>query len=145
VPGSSNAWEYLRDRFGVERNEVAGELVMQSGDAWLSSSGTDCETPGVRFVRFTGIGPKPTTYALQLLGDAVDRNRVELSEQELNQLLDGDMVDRYAESKGYVALVFRGRIAGCGLYRDGVVSSKIPKSRSAQLASIFSGQSRDNR
>jgi NOL1/NOP2/fmu family ribosome biogenesis protein len=139
VPGSSDAWDYLRDRFGVERNEVAGELVMQSGDAWLSSSGTDCETPGVRFVRFTGIGPKPTTYALQLLGDAVDRNRVELSEQELNQVLDGEMVDRDVESEGYVALVFRGRIAGCGLYRDGVVSSRIPKSRAGQLRPLVEG------
>jgi NOL1/NOP2/fmu family ribosome biogenesis protein len=139
VPGSSDAWGYLRDRFGVERNEVAGELVMQSGDAWLSSSGTDCETPGVRFVRFTGIGPKPTTYALQLLGDTVDRNRVELSEQELNQVLDGEMVDRDVESEGYVALVFRGRIAGCGLYRDGVVSSRIPKSRAGQLRPLVEG------
>jgi NOL1/NOP2/fmu family ribosome biogenesis protein len=123
----------------VERNEVAGELVMQSGDAWLSSSGADCETPGVRFVRFTGIGPKPTTYALQLLGDTVDRNRVELSEQELNQVLDGEMVDRDVESEGYVALVFRGRIAGCGLYRDGVVSSRIPKSRAGQLRPLVEG------
>ncbi len=139
MPGSSDAWGYLRDRFGVERNEVAGELVMQSGDAWLSSSGTDCETPGVRFVRFTGIGPKPTTYALQLLGDTVDRNRVELSEQELNQVLDGEMVDRDVESEGYVALVFRGRIAGCGLYRDGVVSSRIPKSRAGQLRPLVEG------
>ena len=139
MPGSSDAWGYLRDRFGVERNEVAAELVMQSGDAWLSSSGTDCETPGVRFVRFTGIGPKPTTYALQLLGDTVDRNRVELSEQELNQVLDGEMVDRDVESEGYVALVFRGRIAGCGLYRDGVVSSRIPKSRAGQLRPLVEG------
>lgn len=133
MPGSSDAWDYLRGRFGVERNEVAGELVTQSGDAWLSSSDSDCETPGVRFVRFTGIGPKPTTYALQLLGDAVDRNLVGLSEQELNQVLDDEMVDRDAESEGYVALVFRGRVAGCGLYRDGVVSSRIPKSRAGQL------------
>jgi hypothetical protein len=137
VPDSSDAWDYLADRFGVRRGEVAGELIMQSGDAWLSSSDVDCETPGVRFVRFTGIGPKPTTYALQLLGAAVERNRVELSERELERLLNGEMLDKGAESEGYVALVFRGRTVGCGLYRDGVVSSRISKSRAAQLRPLI--------
>ncbi|MFB6077103.1 MAG: hypothetical protein ABEK12_03165 [Candidatus Nanohaloarchaea archaeon] len=134
-------WTYLADRFGVARADLAGfELVRRSGDFWLVSAATDpardAETMGIRFVRDQEIGFKPTTYALQFLGDAVADARVQVDRTELLRLLEGGTVDRDV-SDGYVALVYDDRIAGCGLSRRGTVESMIPKGRAQELQEIL--------
>lgn len=137
------AWNYLKERFGVEREELSGyRLKERSGDIWILSRDLDtdleAETEGFRFIRVTGRGLKPTTYALQFLGDRISRNVVELEKRELLKLLRREeMIDAELEDEGYVTLKYGERIVGCGMYRDGVVSSRVPKGRGKELAGII--------
>lgn len=139
----SEAWKYVEDRFGVSRGEMEGfELERSSGDLWLVSRGLpeseeDDETRGLRFLRERRTGFKPTTYALQFLGDRIERSRVELEASELRQLLEGGSLDTDL-SRGYAALVFRDRVVGCGRCREGELESVIPKGRAEELLEILS-------
>lgn len=138
-----DAWSYLKERFGVEKKDLEDYAIKQkSGDFWLVSDSMatelETETEGFRFLRVTGRGLKPTTYALQFLGDRASRNVVEVDREEFLKLLRREeMIDRDLESDGYVALKYQGRIVGCGMYRADVVSSRIPKGRGKELAQIL--------
>lgn len=119
------------------------KLEEVSGDVWLVSSeletDLEVETYGIRFIRVMDIGLKPTTYGLQLLGDRIEKNVVELEKEELEKLLKREeMVDRELDQKGYVALKYRDRVVGCGFYKDGKVSSRVPKGRGKELLDILS-------
>lgn len=134
------AWTYLADRFDVDRDAFPHlAMVERSGDYWLvSQAATDVdayesESEGFRAVRVQDIGLKPTTYALQFFDDAMTRNVVSVSRGELCRLLDGALIDRDADSEGYVALRWRDHIIGCGLYYNDTVSSRIPKGRGKEL------------
>lgn len=140
------AWTYLEDRFGVLEDAAVLQgvtLKEVSDDIWLTT--TDNDTPmsvktyGIRFIRVQDVGFKPTTYALQFLDGAIDRNMVELELEQLQTLLDGEMIPEEQvsgtlEEDGYVAIRYAGRVVGCGLYKNGKVSSRIPKGRGKELA-----------
>lgn len=75
---------------------------------------------------------------MQFLGDRIEKNLVELDRDELLQLLDEEMVERKDFETGYVALKFDGKMMGCGFYKNGKVSSRIPKNRARELKQIIS-------
>ena len=140
----NEAWEYLERRFGVNSSDLTNfELEEIAGDYWLHTGTREIklefETRGIRFVRRTGKGLKPTTYALQLLGPRISSNIVEGDEEELRKLLKREeMIERDLDSEeGYVALKYKDRIIGCGFYKNGSVSSRIPKGRGKELAEIL--------
>lgn len=85
-------------------------------------------------MRTTKYGYKPTTYALQIIGDRINKNKVQVDKEEFKKLLNREMIQKKRkESKGYVAIEYKGRITGCGLYKDELVSTRIPKGRSKEL------------
>lgn len=139
----SKGWRYLEKRFGIERDDLEGlDLRERSGDLWLVPKELDTElkiqTHGIRMIRKLDIGLKPTTYGLQLLEDQIERNIVELDRKEAVKLLRREeMIDRDLEKEGYTALKFEDRILGCGMYKDGVVSSRVPKGRGKESADII--------
>jgi NOL1/NOP2/fmu family ribosome biogenesis protein len=149
LPSSENetsvekAWNYIGERFGVERSNLEGFRIKKvAGDYWLISEQLDTEleveTYGFRFVRITGRGLKPTSYGLQFLADRISKNIVELDREEFLDLLNREeMVPREMEEKGYVALRFEGQIVGCGYYMNEKVSSRIPKGRGRELAGVL--------
>lgn len=135
MPSSANkAEKYLKDRFGVDVSDLTLKKV--NGDYWLASSlqsDLEFETEGIRAVRVMDIGLKPTTYLLQLLDDKITCNVIDLDKKELETLEEGGMIQREMDEKGYVALKFEDRIIGCGLYKDELVSSRIPEGRMKEL------------
>lgn len=138
----NEAWDYLENRFGITRDELNGALKMYSGDYWLireTDKELDFDNNGVRFIRVTGIGLKPTTYALQLLGDRISRNRVKVNREELKKLLKREEMIKttHLEQEGYVAVVYENQVIGCGMFKDGKTSSRIPKHRSKHLLKIL--------
>lgn len=138
----SDAWKYLRERFGVDEAVLEGVALKEvSGDFWLVSqdaeTSLEVKTSGFRFVRTRNIGFKPTTYCLQFLGDRIERNVVDVEREELVLLLDGELVEEDAEGVGYVALRHGEPVVGCGFYADGTVSSRIPKDRAKELREIL--------
>lgn len=144
MPNSvSKAWDYLKERFGVTREDISEyDLKQVSGDIWIVSdgleTGLEVETYGIRFIRVMDIGLKPTTYGLQLIEEQIEKNVVELDQEEMIDMLDRErMVPREMEEDGYVALKYEGRIVGCGFYKGEKVSSRIPKGRSKELRQII--------
>ncbi|MFB6116824.1 MAG: hypothetical protein ABEK10_04925 [Candidatus Nanosalina sp.] len=151
MPGSESredlavedAWNYLEERFKVRKKDLEGfEIVKRSGDFWLVSAGDfpdlEFETEGIRFLRDTGKYLKPTTYGLQILDSKVSSARVEVSAEELEVLLDGDMIERELDvGKGYVAIVYDDKVIGCGLYKGELASSRISRGRAEELRNIM--------
>lgn len=137
------AWKYLEERFGVVRDQLDDSKIKKiSGDYWLCSgeleTGLNTETEGFRLLRETGRGLKPTTYALQFLGDYVTRNIVKMNRKEFLKLLKREeMIPREIDEEGYVALKYKGQIVGCGFYKGEKVSSRIPKGRGKELGQIL--------
>ena len=80
------------------------------------------------------IGLKPTSYFLQLIQDEIEKNRVDVSREELEALLTGDMIEYSGLEKGYVALFFEDRCIGCGFYMDELISSRVPEGRGKELS-----------
>ena len=127
---SSDAREYVKERFGAE---LQGEFH-HNGDFWYCREPQErYETNGIRAVRDMDIGLKPTTYFLQLIEDKIEENRVDLSIEELEALLTGEMIEYSGLEKGYVALFFEGRCIGCGFYMDELISSRVPEGRGEEL------------
>lgn len=115
-------------------------MFVRSDSAWLTTSEVEREsvgTPGIRAVRFNKF-TKPTTYLLQYLDGRLRSNSVSLTRTELLSCVSGEIVTKRAEvSEGYVALTFRSRVLGCGLYKDESVSSRIPKHKASEIRRIF--------
>lgn len=141
MPGSrSDAYRYLERRFGIQKQDLKPlSLRERSGDLWLVRGETDLnvETDGIRALRVSNRGFKPTTYFLQLAGDHVGKNTVTLSDEELEMLLNREMIERTGMDKGYVALRYDGQILGCGYFMNEKVSTRISKSRSQHLKNIL--------
>jgi len=141
LPNSRNeAYNYLEERFGVKKRDIEPlELRKINGDFWLAPAETELqtETEGIRAIRSSGHGFKPTTYFLQLLGDRISRNRVELSEEEFKDILARKMIDKTDFEKGYVAIDYEGDIIGCGYFKNDLVSTRISKARTKHLTDIL--------
>lgn len=143
MPGSGRrARTYFAETFGVDRSFWEPyDFHERSGDIWLISDGMELEdefmAAGIRLLRDTGIGLKPTTYGLQVLGEAITERRVELSRDELEELVfDRERLD-CPLSNGYVALVFRDTVIGCGLVTGKGLQTQIPKGRAQDLESML--------
>ena len=68
------------------------------------------------------------------MGDNINKNKVQVNREEFKKLLNREMIQKKRkESKGYVAIEYDGRVMGCGLYKDELVSTRIPKGRSKEL------------
>jgi hypothetical protein len=151
LPGSQNREDidtedvlnYVASRFGVRSEDLKKfNIVERSGDFWLVSDQNlpdlDYETQGVRFVRDTGKYLKPTTYGLQILGEKISNAQIQVNREELKTVLDGDMVEKEMKvDEGYVAIIYKERIIGCGLYKDNLLSSRIPKGRGKELDNMI--------
>jgi len=142
LPSSGNkAWDYLEERFGVNGEELSLRMERISGDYWIhtgTEENLEYETRGIRCVRDTGRALKPTTYALQLLEDHIDKSIIEVDKAELIDLLERrEMIERTLDmEEGYVAIMLGNRVIGCGMYKNEKVSSRIPKGRSKELRKI---------
>ncbi len=127
---SSNVEEYLKERFGVE---LEAEFHY-NGDYWICRKPDEkYETNGVRAVRDMDIGLKPTTYFLQLIEENITKNKAEITKEELEALLTGNMIEREMDEKGYVALFYQDRCIGCAFYMDELISSRVPEGRGKEL------------
>lgn len=129
-------------RFGVKKKDLSEFGIEKvAGDYWLhteQNTNLEFETKGIRCLRDTGRGLKPTTYILQLFENEIKKNKVKLDHEELIKLLKREeMIERNREEEGYVALEYQDRIIGCGYYKNEKVSSRIPKGRSKELKKII--------
>jgi NOL1/NOP2/fmu family ribosome biogenesis protein len=129
---------YLTERFGVPESILADLQFVERGvEIW----GTTANVPpglhprrpaGLRALRRRPDGLKPTSSFLLTLDPSIVRNRVELTLEDLRQLLLGRRVFSQV-SPGYVALSFQERIIGCGRVHREALQALIPTGRRREL------------
>lgn len=129
------AEKVLRD-FGVE--EIPGRLVFRHDAFWLTTApevpeGVRVHSVGVRLLRVQDHGLKPTSFGLMLLGERIKARRVELSREELRELLLGRPLKKPGLPQGYVALCLAGEVLGCGEVRGDTLRCQIPLGRRQEL------------
>lgn len=120
-------------------------IYEKGGDLWITSKQQEFATDedimalGLRALRDTGIGLKPTTYLLQFLGDRITERVVDLDRENLDELVFEREKLASALPNGYVALRFRDKILGCGLVTSRGLETQVPKGRSKTLKTMLDG------
>jgi hypothetical protein len=130
---------YFETRFGVAR-QVLAPLVFQERDREIWAAGallppgiTSKRPPGLRILRRTPIGLKPTSTFLQLLGERITASRVEIEDvAELRRLVLGRAIRAYCPDS-FVAISFRGDVLGCGMVKEEKLKALIPAGRRQAL------------
>lgn len=128
--------EKLLREFGVE--ELPGRLVFRHDSFWLTTApeipeGVRVHSVGVRLLRQKARGFKPTSFGLMILGELIKARRVEVSREELRELLLGRALKKPGLPQGYVALCLEGEVIGCGEVRGETLRSQIPLGRRQEL------------
>lgn len=124
--GAKKVWAVRREAVGAVEGDEAETLET-----------LDYESVGLPLMRIGGEHDKPTTDALQLFGDAVRKNSVELDAEDAREFVRGEDIEiEFGEDEvdlGYVVVNHEGEVLGCGLYFPGELRSQIPKGRRVEL------------
>ena len=73
---------------------------------------------------------KPTTFAMQVLGQQTTRNVISLSDEQAKLLINGGSLNIEVEAEnGFVLIGWRGFVVGVGFYKRPVLKSQIPRFR----------------
>lgn len=140
---SAEAEKLLRE-FGVE--EIPGELILRHDAFWLTTAkqwpeNVKIHAVGIRLIRVQKLGLKPTSFGLMLLGPRIKKRRVELTREELRELLLGHPLRKPGLPQGFVALSLEGEVLGCGEVRGEVLRCQIPRARRQELLIVLAQES----
>jgi len=128
----------FEQRFGVPGEVLDGmAFAARRDELWATTAPSTpllaaVRPAGVRALRRTPMGLKPTSTFLRVLGDNVRRHRVDLSRDELERLLLGRPLPTDAD-EGFVALAHRGVVLGCGRAARGTLRPLLPLARRKAL------------
>ena len=132
---SSEVARLWKSRFGIPEKAFAGYRFFRKAQSiWMISASElpnlSYEALGMRIMNLKDRPWKPTTCALQILGKHATKNLVHLNETQAMTFLEGKSlpVDTNLEP-GYVVVLYREEVLGCGLYSRGIVVSQLPKER----------------
>jgi NOL1/NOP2/fmu family ribosome biogenesis protein len=136
--GRQEILDYFEARFGIEAAVFDSVELLERGiHIWCVAAspalpavlGWRIETPGIRLLRRTNFGFKPTTFGLQVFGSGATRNVVRLPWAEANRFAKGETITGFFDLEpGYVIVRVEEFVLGCGLYKpDGRLLSQMPK------------------
>ncbi len=123
---------YFRDVFGISEDilkkyhfyETSSSVWAYTGDAAPLS---EAEVVGVRALRVRNI-TKPTTSFLRIIGKYATKNVVFIDDEQGSSFLSGESLIGVCQSlKGYVVVRTASDVLGCGLCRNGILISQVPK------------------
>jgi hypothetical protein len=136
-PDRSDLLGFFRHRFGICRTVFANYYLYRRGrTVWLVNkddrfrdlASLQVESLGMPLLRWVGTHLKPTSVALQLLGDHADKNIVTLPSDQLRDLGERkEIKSEFAGSPGYVIVASNSVIIGCALYLPGRLISQFPR------------------
>ena len=139
----NEAIAFFETQFGVARAWL-GELqyVERKGEIWATSAQAipplaSPRLPGLRILRRSPNGLKPTSVFLTLLGDRITARRVAADLDQIRKLLLGQWIPTDI-SDGHFAIEFRGDVLGCGRASDGRMRALIPTGRRRELLNALS-------
>ncbi len=137
------ALSYLETRFGVSPAAFDKAVFFgpADGEVWVASAGAlgrlpSRRSPGLRALRRTPAGLKPTSSFLVSIGPFVTASRLALDRDALRQILLGRRIPSPVDD-GYVAVALGDLVLGCGLAADGNAHCLIPTARRRDLLSIL--------
>ena len=85
---------------------------------------------GIRLARIYPYSLKPTTFAMQVLGQHATRNVIGLSDEQVKLLINGGSLNVEVEAEnGFVLIGWRDFVVGVGFYKRPVLKSQIPRFR----------------
>jgi len=88
---------------------------------------------GIRLCRLFPYSVKPTSFAMQVLGRHATRNIIDLSDEQIRSIINGNELRVEAQAdNGFVLLRWHEFVIGVGLYRKPVLKSQIPRFRSVE-------------
>jgi len=136
--GRKAALDYLEKRFGIAPEVFESVDLLERGihiwavaasPAFSAVMGWRVETPGIRLLRRTNFGFKPTTFGMQVFGRHASRNVVRLPWEQAHRFAKGEAIHgSFALEPGYVIVQVDEFVLGCGLYKpDGRLMSQMPK------------------
>ena len=135
--------EYFGERFGVRKKLWDSfEILVGKRTVYIRAAeekfprGWEVENAGFRVARLTSNLFKPGNRLLQWLGEEVKRSIVEINAEEFKKILERKLVVPSLSpgcSRGFVALKFRGKVAGCGFWTGEELQTQISKGLSSQL------------
>lgn len=131
--------DWFADRFGINPSLFSCYQLWVKGKdkIWLGEK--QCQPPPQILVQTLGmplmrVGSKPTTAALQRFGSEITCNVIKLENWESVQwFLQGKSQAVTFSGSGYVHVRYGNYELGCGLYKDGILRSQIPKFLRLQL------------
>lgn len=137
-------FEYWGGRFGVPSRALAElRFLVRGRNVWAVTDldGLDdalgslkVEAAGVPFLRSQRHMWKPTTAALLFLDAAVTKNVVDLTGEQLQPFLRGEMLlGPFVVDGGYVAIRYEEKMLGCALYGKAGLKSQLPRAWVAVL------------
>lgn len=138
--------EALCERFGIAPDEFAGFVLYQGSKGKVYAHHELApELPGAAIVGLhiatVAKTVKPATNFVQIFGETFTRNVITVSTKTAKELISGMetlLLDTIPENvtNGYIALACDSQPFMCGLLKDGVVRSMLPKSRRRALEFI---------
>jgi hypothetical protein len=137
--------EYLEHRFGVPPSAFDGATFTEGagGEIWVASHGAaealgTRRPPGLRALRRSPDGLKPTSAFLVSIGPAIVSSRVDVDDEVRLSLLLGRRLTTLL-GDGYVALSYGGSVFGCGLVANNVIRCLVPTGRRQELLDVLAG------
>ena len=140
---SLDAVSFYETEFGVARRWLERLTYHERGDEVWATSASDIppldapRLPGLRILRRTPHGLKPTSVFLALLGDRITKRRAEVNLEDLHSLLLGQWIPIDLPD-GFAAIVFEDDVLGCGRASHGRVHALIPTGRRRELLGAIS-------
>ena len=137
-----NFIDFCRRRFGIaEKHWEDYRFQVNARSVYLLAKSTDidldweCEARGFRAGRRTSHSFKPGNRFVQLVGDAIRKNKIELTAEEFKKLLKRENIKTAdkAQQRGYVALFFQGFAIGCGFWTGEELRTQMSKSICAEF------------
>ena len=137
-------FEYWGGRFGVPSPALAElRFLVRGRNVWAVADldgleyalgSLKVEAAGLPFLRRQKHMWKPTTAALLFLGDVITKNVVDLTEEQLQPFLRGEMLlGHFVVDGGYVAVRHGEKMLGCALYGKAGLKSQLPRAWVAML------------
>jgi len=135
--------DFFASQFGVAEAELHDlEISERREDIWAVSALpppgiASRRLPGLRILRRTPNGLKPTSAFLIHLGQRITTARVNLTTDTLEALLLGRRIEN-SRPDGFVALCYGVDVIGCGRVSRGLLQTMIPTGRRRELLSALS-------
>jgi len=135
---NAEARKYFAERFAADLSDLVRlRFIERGGDIWATTAFPTLDlafskTPGLRALRRTPHGLKPTSAFLTLLGPRLHRSVASLDTDSLRQLLMGRQIETNL-TDGFIALKLGDDILGCGRAFGGQITALIPTGRRREL------------